>query len=361
MTACGEYPGNVMRSPVSFLLMTLGVACSRPAATSRAPTPPIFRSVVAADTVSGIVTLPLYRGMSGNEQVWYIVTESSDHIDAIGRGVTFAPRMRNMAGTVAMQRGEITGGLLRYSSSVDFSPSRIVRPAPDSGFPALEAHAGSVGRPGYSPFVLLEGGIVINAPIIANATGALDRVISIDSAHSRVQLRMSRGYYDDLHAWYISTEASNDQVAAYERATYAPSLAAAPMAGMSNAASARSGILVITNGVRGRGSPERQGMQSALLEDLSPLNVLQHAPNAIQTDTTYSPLWDLHLVRWTSSAIAANQREKVFSWSEGDALAKRGRLASSGMGGPEDQNGLRAAGVAINCPIMITFSREARP
>lgn len=76
----------------------------------------------------------------------------------------------------------------------------------------------------------------------------------------------------------------------------------------------RSGILAISNGVISRASPDRQGMQSALVNDLSPLNVLQHAPDPSQRDSAYSPLWDLRLVRWTAAAIASNQREKVFCW-----------------------------------------------
>lgn len=321
-------------------------ACAHPHQPPQ-PDAPFLRSVFSVDTVAGVVTLPALRGHIRGTPVWYIVTESSDQGDARRRGVTWAPRLRALAGTAAVQFGQVNDGTLEYSAGVDFAPERTVRPAPDSGFPALVARPGSVARPGYSPFVQLRGGVIVNAPIIANASGALDRVISLDSARGQVRLHMSRGYYDDRHAWYISTEASDETVAAFERATYVPALAAAPAAGSSDATSARSGILAISNGVISRASPDRQGMQSALVNDLSPLNVLQHAPDPSQRDSAYSPLWDLRLVRWTAAAIASNQREKVFSWGDGASFIRRGLLT-----GP-------VAGIAINCPLMVTYAREA--
>ncbi len=333
----------------------LSVACARQATVTPVAQQPLFRSVAQIDTVAGTVVLPAYRGHVRGNESWYIVTESSDAIDAVNRGVTWAPRLRVLAGTKAAQRGSIVGGILEYSADVDFSPTRNVRAQPDSGFPALEATPGSVARPGYSSFVQLDNGIVINAPIIANATGELDRVVALDSVRGVVFLKLSRGYFDDRHAWYISTEASDPQVAAFERATYAPAIGLAPTVGVSNATSARSGILSIMNGVRERGSAERQGMQSALLNDLSPLNILQHAPSRDFMDNAYSPLWDLHFMRWTKSAIESNQREKIFSWDEGAAFARRGLLVNAAA--MDSTRGLKAAGVTINCPIMITFSR----
>ena len=312
----------------------------------------LLRSVMALDTVSGTVTLPMYRGRIRDTLVWYVVTESSDRDDAHRRGVTWSPKLALLGGTRAAQYGQITDGMLGYSAGVDFSPQRVLRPARDSGFPPAEAHAGSVGRAGYSPFVLLRGGEVLNAPIIASEIGVHDRVVSMDVAHERVTMRMSRGYANDRHAWYISTEASDETVAAFERATWVPTLASAPT-------EARSGLLAIVNGVTDRASPDRQGLQSAVLADLSPLNVLQHAPDPAEKDLDYSPLWDLHMASWTFSAIASNQREKVFTFQEAVSFARRGLLVSSRMGAPNTALGrIQAAGVAINCPIFQTFARS---
>jgi hypothetical protein len=319
---------------------------------------PLFRAVVRVDTVAGEVELPVFRGEAEGHDVWYIITESSDAVEALKHGVTFAPRLARLHGTRALQRGHVAGSVLHYAAGVEFSPSRVVRAQPDSGFPALEAHPGSVAHDGYSPFIEVADGVILNAPIIADASGTLDRVVALDSTRGVVRLRMSRGYFDDRHAWYISTEASDAAVASFERATYAPSLNAAPEPGISSNLSARSGILSIMNGVRERGSAERQGMQSALLNDLAPLNILQHAPSRDFADDAYSPLWDLHFMRWTASAIETNQREKVFSWDEGVALARRGLLVNATSSvRPDSSRTLRAAGVAINCPVMITLPR----
>jgi hypothetical protein len=316
------------------------------------PDAPFQRSAISIDTINGTVTLPMFRGRIRDNLVWYIVTESSTRADAHRRGVTWAPKLNALAGTAATQYGQLTDGMLEYTAGVDFSPSRRLRPAPDSGFPPLGARAGSIAQRGYSPFVHLRDGAILNAPLIADERGALDRVISMDVATQRVVLKMSRGYANDRHAWYISTEASDETVAAIERATYAPALATAP-------AEARSGILAIVNGVTDRSSADRQGLRSALLDDLSPLNVLEHAPDPAERDLSYSPLWNLHMAGWSASAISTNQREKVFTFSEAAAFAKRGLLASSGMGQSNPSlGGLRSAGVAVNCPLLVTFGRE---
>lgn len=341
------------------------VACAALASCTslhRGPEPeqPLIRSVISVDTVAGTVTMPAFRGRIRDTLVWFIVTEASDRNEAHRRGVSWAPRLAMLANTPAAQYGQVNDGMLEYSAGVDFSPTRVMRPAPDSGFPPLEARAGSVGRRGYSPFVQLARGVILNAPIIATEQGALDRVISLDAEKGQVVLKMSRGYANDRHAWYISTEASDELVASFERATYVPSLASAPGIAATDANSSRSGLLAIVNGETDRASPERQGLRSALISDLSPLNILQHAPDPTENDVSYSPLWDMHLAQWSASAINSNQREKVFTFDEAAGFAKRGLLTSAKMGPKNAKLGaLQAAGVAINCPIIITFSRGA--
>ena len=313
-----------------------------------------LRSAAGIDTVRGTVTLPMFRGRIRDTLVWYVVTESSDRDDAQRRRVTWASRLIALAGTTAAQYGQFNDGMLEYSAGVDFSPAWVMRAQRDSGFPPLEARPGSVGRAGYSPFVLLRNGVVLNAPIIADEHGVLDRVVSLDVVNRRAVLRMSRGYANDRHAWYISTESSDATVAALERATYTPALARAP-------AAALSGILAVVNGVTDRTSPDRQGLQSALLDDLSPLNVLEQAPDPTASNPIYSPLWNLYMTRWSASAIATNQREKVFTFPEAAAFARRGLLSSGPSGDPNVAlGGLRAAGVLINCAVLATFGRESR-
>jgi len=318
-----------------------------------------LRSAIRVDTVAGAVTLPLHHGFVDRRGVWYVVTESSDSADAVRRGVTWSPRLRRLLGTKAAQRGTELDGALHFTSGVDFTPVARLRAAADSGFPPAEAAPGSVGEKLYSPFVELLNGTVLNAPIVGDYQSAIERVIALDPSHNAVTIRLTRGYGLGKTVWYFSTEASDPVVATMEGATWAPTLAEAPgLADASSATSARTGLIAVVNGETGRNSLERQGLQSALLDHESPLNVLQHLPDRSLRDLSYSPLWDLHLARWTSSAIATGQRQKLFSWSETAAAVGRGTVVSGGPGKPNPVlGGLNGVGVAVNCPVMAVFDR----
>lgn len=117
--------------------------------------------------------------------------------------------MSGLRGTVFTQRGSITDGRIEVPAGVDFAPSHLVRPAPDSAFPPVEARPGSIAREGCSPLVELADGTVLNAPVIASASGALGRTV-----------------------WYISTEATDPMVAAMEGATWAPATRTARTGGL---------------------------------------------------------------------------------------------------------------------------------
>lgn len=319
------------------------------------------RSVFAVDTIAGTVTLPVHQGWVGKRLVWYIVTESSDAADAARRGVSWAPRLAAARGTPAVQRATDSAGGMRYAAGVDFSPERIVRASPETGFPPTAARPGSVADSGYSPLVELAGGVIVNAPIIADEYHALDRVLALDPQRARVTLRITRGYAEGRHAWYISTDASDAMVAALEGATWAPALASAPRAASTADGSARSTLVAVANGVTDRESPDRQGMQSALKDNLSPLNILEGAPGVPAPATSYSPLWDLHLVMWTPDAVASGARGKLLTLQEVRAAAERGLIVSAMPGVANAAvGGLAAVGVVINCPIMAMRPLDAQ-
>jgi hypothetical protein len=310
---------------------------------------------IALDTLRGTVTLPVYPGRVQGKLVWYIVTESSDSADAARRGVTWAPRMAVLGTSRAAQPAYETVGGLAYTAG-------IVRARADSGFPPAEATPGSVGEPGYSPFVRLQNGVVLNAPIIGDERNILDRVVSLNPGRSEVVLRLARGYGGGRHVWYISTDASDAGVAAMERSTWAPALAEAPAVASSAPGTARFYLLAVTNGATGAMNPERQGLASALLDGLSPLNVLLGAPDPASGKHDYTPLWDLHLSRWTSAAIAADQRVKIFSLEEVKVYAERGWLVSAGEGTPNPVvGGINAVNIVINCQVMASFARDPSP
>jgi hypothetical protein len=343
--------------PIAIATLMALVACR-----GYAPREAIYplRSLIELDTLAGTVALPLHSGRVGAKLVWYIVTESSDKTDAARRGVTWAPRMAALAGTPAVQAATETRDGIAFTAGVDFTLGFSVRASSDSGFPPAEAKPGSVAEPGYSPFVRLPSGVVLNAPIIGDERNILDRVARLDIGNMRAHLRLARGYGSNRHVWYISTEASDAGVAAMERSTWVPDLAKAPAVASYAPNTSRFYLLAVVNGATGRENPERQGLASALLDGLAPLNVLQGAPDPRSANHDYTPLWDLHLARWTPAAIAADQRVKIFTFEEAKVYAERGWIVSAAPGTANPLlGGITAIDVVINCQVMATFARES--
>ena len=77
------------------------------------------------------VTLPLYRGTSGRDTVWYVVTDASSRTLALRLGVNYAPRLRAARGTSAVMRVRPNAnGTLNFPATVDFRPRRQFVPDP---------------------------------------------------------------------------------------------------------------------------------------------------------------------------------------------------------------------------------------
>ena len=68
----------------------------------------------------------------------------------------------------------------------------------------------------------------------------------------------------------------------------------------------------------------------------------------------YSPLWDVHPVAWTQTAIDNGQRARITSHQDVESLFNAGEVVNAAPDGPVNHdpeiNGLRAAGVVVNCP-----------
>lgn len=189
-----------------------------------------FRGAFAVDTVAATVTIPLQSGRVGRRTVWYVVTESSDRNDAKRRGVPWAPRLAELAGTLAVQDGsEDPRGGIAFTAGVDFSPEWSVVSSAAGDRSAVDAEPGSVAEPGYSPFVQLARGVIVNAPIIADSRNLHDRVVRLDIARGVAVLRLTRAPNAGRPLWYLSTDASDHAVAAFEKATWVPTLADAPV------------------------------------------------------------------------------------------------------------------------------------
>lgn len=295
-------------------------------------------AVVHADDT---VTLPLYRGTSQGRAVWFVVFDSSDGGDAERLKVNTAAKLDHARGTAAVQHVGLTDGRIDFPKTVDFRPSRVVVPGP-TGFPPSAAEPGAVGEWGYSPLIQMPDGVIRNAPHVANDTGTADKVVAINYVRGTVRLQLTNGFAGGKLVKYVSTDASDPAVAALENVTYAPALNAAPLAGGDGSDSARAGLVAFVNGQTGVGNPQRQGLNSALLDGQDPLNLLFWAPN----QGRYSPLWDVHPAQWTAEVVARGENTRQTDRSTILNLVQKGWV--TGPGGSRFGPG----GFVVNCPII---------
>jgi hypothetical protein len=325
------------------------------------------------DKRAATITLPLYRGhvRQGNQTVWYILTDTTDRGNAEALGLNFAPKLFYSA---VSSRSVRTATLqsdhtLQFEAgTVDFSPDRVVTPNSSSNpFPPAQAKAGSVGDGSYSPLVRITnaGGHIYNAPIIAmgdnveqfvvtgkpNYRMVHDKVVSISVSTqnpfaSTVTLALTTGFSFAKPVLYLSTDASAEVAAAFEAATLAPGLEDIKGGTDDSAFSAIERIFLTVNGPRGCDNPQRQGLDSALIDGRGPLNVLGGIPTVA---TDYSPLWDANVGVWTDEAIQKNWRSRVIDEFQILALVEAGAI--TGPGGAE----YGSAGFIINCPIVFRF------
>ena len=295
----------------------------------------------AVENPNGTATLPLYRGTSQGRIVYFVVLDSSDGNDAAALGVNESQKLGNAIGTAAVQRVTIANGMIDFPASVDFSPNRIVAPGP-TGFPPAAASPGSVGETGYSPIIQMPNGVIRNAPQVANDSGSHDKVVSIDTVNMRVTLRETDGVANGRMVKYISTDSSDPGAAALEGSTYAPALNAAPFLDDDSTHSSRTSLAAFVNGQTGAANPQRQGLNSALLDGLDPLNVLFWNPS----QGRYSPLWDVHAAQWSAADVAAGTNVRQLGWGDVTELVSKGRI--TGPGGTR----FGASGFIVNCPIV---------
>jgi hypothetical protein len=327
---------------VSSLALSLVALASPAAADGRTL---FIRS--AAEDGHGHATLPLHHGTSRlptgqPTDVYFVILDTSSGSLSDQLGVNRSDKLVNAVNTDAVQHVSLNAdGSWSFPATVNFAPVRMVQAGP-TGFPPAVASPGAVGFTGYSPLVQLSNGTVVNAPHLANTTGQADKVVSIDTAGLRVTLEETPGFQGGNPVLYISTDASFDVAAALENATYAPKLNAAPRAGDDSGESARASLAAFVNGQTGANNPQRQGLNSALLDGLSPLNVLRWNPG----QGRYSPLWDVHPAAWTAAAIAAGQNLRQTDWGTIQGLVDHGLITGPG-GAP-----FGPGNFIVDCPIV---------
>jgi hypothetical protein len=312
------------------------------------------------------ITLPLYQGhiRGSGERVWYILTDTTDKGNADALGLNWSPKLAYSApgARIAMLLPNAT--LEFDSGTVDFSPEHRVTPGNSSNpFPPSEAKPGSIGDNDYTPLVLVEnsGRNIYNAPIVAFGVNASeinfcdgnpdyslvhDKVVRICPSEGTVTIRLTSGFSFARPVLYLSTDASVPLAAALENATLAPKLVNIKTGNDDSAFSAVERLFLFANGPTGKDNPQRQGLNSALMGEGSPLNVLGGIPT-IATD--YSPLWDLNLGVWTQEAIDNGYRSRLTEEFAILGFAEQGWI--TGPGGAQ----YGSVGMVVNCPIVFRF------
>src|SRR5919109_1294510 len=319
------------------------------------------------DMNESTITLPLYQGhiRETGERVWYILTDTTDKGNADALGLNWSPKLAYSASGARVATLASNATLEFHSGTVDFSPEHTVARGndPANPFPPSSAQPGAIGDNDYSPLVLVEnsGGHIYNAPIVAFGVDASqlnfcegnpdyslvhDKVVSICPSEGTVTIELTPGFSFARPVLYLSTEASVPLAAALERATLAPKLANITTGRDDSAFSAVERIFVFANGPTGPNNPQRQGLNSALMGEGSPLNVLGGIPT-IATD--YSPLWDINLGLWTQEAIDNGYRSRLTEEFAILGFVEDGWI--TGPGGAE----YGSVGMIVNCPIVFRF------
>lgn len=316
------------------------------------------------DLDAGTITLPLYRGqLPTGEAVWFILTDTSDQANAAALGLNFSAKLEyaDVGNAVRPAHIEADGSVTFERGRVDFSPEHSLTPgeAPNQ-FPPAAIQPGSVGDEFYSPLARI-GQYIYNAPVVAFGVeadtlnfcdGGVDHSIAHDKAvaicpdEGTITLALTSGFSFARPVLYLSTDSNVDLAATMEFATYAPALGDVGVGRDDSAFSAVERIFAFTNGPVGVGNPQRQGFNSALTGEGSPLNVLGGIPT-IATD--YSPLWDLNAGQWTQEAIDNGYVSRLTEEFAILGFAEQGWITGPG-GAP-----FGSTGIIVNCPIVWRF------
>lgn len=319
----------------------------------------------------GTVTIPLYRGqLKDKRNVWYVLTDTDDQANAAALGLNFSGKLTyaNVGNAVRNGHIEKDATLTFDRGAVDFSPELSLKPgAKPNVFPPSEFKPGAIGDKDYTPLVRIDnaGGHIYNASVVSFDTSAdqlkkfcdgkadhkitHDKVVKIcpeGKDGGTVTLALTAGFSFARPVLYLSLEANNALPATMEQVTLAPALNDVPVGRDDSAFSALERLFAAINGPTGVGNPQRQGFNSALSGEGTPLNVLGGIPT-IATD--YSPLWDLNVFEWTKDAIDKGYRSRVSEEFQILGLAEKGFI--TGPGGKK----FGSTGLIVNCPIVWRF------
>ena len=320
------------------------------------------------DFDKGTITLPLYQGaMKSGETVWYIVTDTDDKGNADQLGLNYSPKLTFADVGRAVRKATLDSKfkLIFDVGTVDFSPKRSVTPgdAPNF-FPPKQFQPSGVGDKDYTPLVKITnaGGHIYNAPVVAynmsadtlnqfcdgNPDHSLvhQKVVRICPRDQTVTMMLTTGFSFAKPVLYLSTETNNQLTATLEGATYAPGLEDINGGADDSLFSPVERIFVFANGPTGKDNPQRQGLNSALSDGGSPLNVLGGIPTVA---TDYSPIWDLNPSVWTQRAIELGYRSRMTEEFSILGMVQKGWV--TGLDGKK----FGSVGFVVNCPIVYRF------
>jgi hypothetical protein len=320
------------------------------------------------DVPGGTITLPLYQGaMKTGQLVWYIVTDTDDAGNAAALGLNYSSKLTYADVGRAVRKATLGKDLKLVfdAGTVNFAPMRSLIPgdAPNF-FPPKKFQPGSIGDNDYSPLVkiLNAGQHIYNAPIVAynvsadtlnqfcngnpNYSLVHDKVVKICPRTETVTLKLTAGFSFGRPVFYLSTDTNNPLTATLEAATYAPGLKDIQSGADDSLFSPVERIFVFVNGQTGKDNPQRQGLNSAISDGESPLNVLGGIPTVA---TDYSPIWDLNPSVWTQRAIDLGYRSRMTGEFAVLDLVEKGWV--TGLNGKK----FGSVGLVVNCPIVYRF------
>lgn len=184
---------------------------------------------------------------------------------------------------------------------------------------------------------------------------AHDRVIKIcpkaeSNGQGTVTLQMTTIFSFARVSAYISMGASDPATAALDQATFAPAIGTLPVGRDDSAFSPVERLFVTANGPTGTDNPQRQGLNSAVLGEGAPLNVIGGIPTVADD---YSPAWDLNLGVWTQEAISKGYRGRIVDEFQYLQLDQDGWI--TGPGG----RAFGSTGVVVNCPMVSATADRA--
>jgi hypothetical protein len=320
------------------------------------------------DLEKGTITLPLYEGaMKSGQKVWYIVTDTDDKGNADQLGLNYSPKLTYADVGRSVRRATLDGKfhLVFDAGTVDFSPKRSLTPgdAPNF-FPPKQFQPSGVGDKDYTPLVKITnaGGHIYNAPVVAFNVSAEtlnqfcngnpnhgivhQKVLKICPRDKTVTMLLTTGFSFAKPVLYLSTDTNNRLTATLEGATYAPGLEDIQGGGDDSLFSPVERIFVFANGHTGKDNPQRQGLNSAISDGASPLNVLGGIPTVA---TDYSPIWDINPAVWTQKAIELGYRSRMTEEFSILGMVQKGWI--TGLDGKK----FGSVGLVVNCPIVYRF------